>query len=1088
MTRFDWTLLALGPFSILMLWALLPPALPEGARAADGEPSDVVAELVGYAFEAADRDPPQWLGRGAGADLRLSHAPIARRAALLLPPRDGRPFWEALPAEPGLTLRTLTEPLGRETSLRPWADDESVRLPFLPRSPEVVAVGCGEPTTTITPVPLRQLRLQEHSGEPEILWLATDERATASGGEADVDVVSCAGGRVFWKARGAPSAADPCTGGAEGWKRVGRCWIGRPPVCIEPFSRAWGLRIRKGGKSRLRTPWSERFREDGLGVVLAGPSLRSIRLGLDGGVRDPKPLSVYRAADGELLATLGPLALRDGELLAVGRTRFLVRTDEGSRRLELYHVRDPSAPGHFLSSAGHDVYHPNRRALWTVPACDESALALVVQPEDGDARDTPAAELALRDRERLDRIAAARLHRGVPRELAAVEAAGKGERALLSLCAEPGERGGIGVRLAADSPRRILLTEAGGTPIPLPQGETHLALGTSGRPREVLVELDGNLIRVAPVAAPRVTRRVRLGLAGYLIFVLTLQAVALGRARAACRTDRLDETAWPSFLGPPTLQQLTGTAIAVLLFAGADFQLFLALHPELAGKPDYAQAFLQGVVAVAAVLAAAAGFAAGGASLPRRSAGAALGASLALLGAAAWWWWDSLGVPAELWLTAFRNRAVASSGSSPGAFLELLLYGAAVGLAAAVLLVASGAVPWPRLAEWTSRRGLRAPLAVFAALAGTGLAVGVVRRSALAFELAILAGLAWYAAVYWSFVRRGRLPWEDRPRREAALLSMGSGLLVLVFLVVFFVVGADLPDVLSFVSVAAGLGIVGAAVRIMVVERFAGLLRVLLLWAGASLAGCAFASLILTDMGSIAAWVPALLAGLFLWLVRPEERTSRAEEPRKALTHLLLALGLGLVVLGVLDVFKTVVQGLEWQALDRPRQRLDLADDVSYVTSGEWITQVRWLASQQGDDFQWVPNVNSDVAIFGLAAGVGAWLAAAASALLLGVAGCAGLAADQALRRGHAAARAGSDRLYPTLHRALGLFLGMVSVLLIAQWLVHLATGVVLHLPVTGLVFPWISHGNTTHLLYAAAIVFPMAASTALATREKRRR
>ena len=111
-----------------------------------------------------------------------------------------------------------------------------------------------------------------------------------------------------------------------------------------------------------------------------------------------------------------------------------------------------------------------------------------------------------------------------------------------------------------------------------------------------------------------------------------------------------------------------------------------------------------------------------------------------------------------------------------------------------------------------------------------------------------------------------------------------------------------------------------------------------------------------------------------------------------------------------------------------------------------------------------------------------------ASLVLLGIAGCAALAADQAFREAHAtAAGALGDRLYPALYRALGLFSGMVAVLLVAQWLVHLATGVVLHLPITGLVFPWISHGNTTHLLYAAAIVLPMAAVTALGDRGRTR-
>ena len=129
------------------------------------------------------------------------------------------------------------------------------------------------------------------------------------------------------------------------------------------------------------------------------------------------------------------------------------------------------------------------------------------------------------------------------------------------------------------------------------------------------------------------------------------------------------------------------------------------------------------------------------------------------------------------------------------------------------------------------------------------------------------------------------------------------------------------------------------------------------------------------------------------------------------------------------------------------------------------------------------------IAIFGVAANLGFGWAVAASLALLGIAGCAVLAADQALRQGRRAAIASEgDRLVPGLYRACGLTLGMVSVLLIAQWLVHLATGVVLHLPITGLVFPWISHGNTTHLLYAAAILVPMAAITALGIGNRGRR
>lgn len=1082
---------ACGPLAILVIWALLPAGVPEGSRTADVPSTGVVAELVGYGLGFEGGDGPAVLGRGAEADFRLHNAPIARRAAVLLPVRESRAALTLVPADSGLTLRRIPPGLADEdaaaaieTSIRPWTAEGTA---FSSGRPAPLAVGCKQPEATIAPVRLRQLRLggrpDDGLTEPEVVWIEDERRVDVAGKAASVEAVSCPGGRVWWKERGAASAADPCRGEADGWKRVRSCWAGRPAACMEPWSRAWGVRIGTGQGLVTSMPWSAGFRQDGLGVVHDGSDLGSIRVGLDGsrcagaGCREtPRPACA--AGGGEPLAILGPLALSDGDVVGIGRTRFLVHAD--SRGPELLHVRHPRAPGYFRSAAGHDVYHPNRRATWTVPPCDggRGALTLAVRPRESD-RDVVAAELPSRDRERLARIEAAARHHGAPHELPGVSARVRGERALVSVCAAAGEGRRIRAVVTADSPRGVRLRTGRRDEI-LREDEAEVDLGRPEAPAEALLDLDGNLIRVAPAANVRLTRRLRFGLAGYLVFVLALQAVPLARARAAFRGRA---TAWPAALGAPTLQQLAGTAIVVLLFIGANFQLFLALHPELAGKPDYVQAFLQGAVVVSTVLAACAGFALGRARLPERCASAALAAALALFGAAAWQRWDGWSGSGGLWLTAIRDASVASSAAGPAAFAGLLFRAGGAALVLAVVFFASGALPWPRWAEWAARRALGIPAAGFAALAAGGLALGLAQRSALAVELGILGGLAWYAGVYWAFVRCGRLPREDRLRRRAALYSLGSGLVALGFLVVFFLVGSELPDAVSFTSAAVGLGFTAAAVRIMVAERFTSLLRVLLLWGTATVFGGAVAALVLTDMGSVAAWVPALLAGLFLWLVRPEEQTNRLEEPRKARCQLLLAFGLGLVLLGALDVAKTVARGIEWQALDRPRQRLDLAEDVSYITAGEWITQVRWLASHQDGELGWVPNVNSDVAVFGLSAGLGTWLAAAASVLVLAVAGLAALAADQGLREGHRAASSGTDRLYPALHRSLGLVSGMVAVLLSAQWLVHLSTGVVLHLPITGLVFPWVSHGNTTHLLYAAAAMAPIAAASALGSR-----
>ncbi len=1172
MNRLDWLLLVLGPLSILLTWALLPGAISEGYRPGEKAAGDrVIVELVGYAFEAPPDGRPRLLGRGPEAEIRLHQAPVALAAAWLLPPHSGRPQWKILPAQTGLTVRLLEGGSGdgteeeriRETSFRPWRKAG--------KQPGAIDVGCGG-GAWITPVPLRRVRVwdpqQPAAAEPEILWLAAEGTVGQARTGAGLEIASCPDGAVWWRREEPGSATDgPCGspgGDAAGWSRAGRCWFARRAVCVDSWTQAWGAHLEPASGSpqrprKLMRPWSAGPLGNGLGLAVGGQRPASILLGLDasaldpscaGGPCEPPTVPLCPAGDPHPVATLGALELRDGDLLSIGRTRFLVRTGE-RRRLELLHLRSPRAPGYFRASAGHDVYHPNRRALWQVPACrqDEELLTLVVKPTQGTAGPgVGAAALPLADHLRQRRIAAADRDHGVPHELPAVTARQAGDRALLSLCAPWGAGGEISgapdhrdlsVRLVPDSSRGIRLRTSAPTPggpdVRLATEAQTIALGSAAEPggRELLVDLDGNLLRIAPAAGKRVSRRLRLGLAAYLIVVLCLQAGPLTLARIARRRamrSRTDgavdvwerDTAWPADLGTPTLQQLAGIGIAVLLFLGANFQLFLAVHPELAGKPDYLQAFLQGVVVVSVVLAAAGGFALGDGLIRRdrgaqrlvrrdrgaqrlvqRAAHAALGAALAALAAAAWWWWDGAGAAAGLWLTELRDRTSAAAGAGPAAGGPLLAAAAGLGLgAAAVLALAARLAPRPRWIERVARRALRAPVLGFLLLAAGGLILGMVQRSALAFELAITAGLGWYGAVYWAFVRRGLVYGEDRLRHRAAVLSTASGLLMLLFLIAFFLIGSDLPDRVSFACVAAGATILAAALAIAVAGRFSSLQQVLALWLAASLFGIGFASLALGDMGSVAAWVPALLTGFFLWLVRPEESENRREEPKKALAQLLLAFGSGLVLLGLLDVFRRLVATVGWRVLERPRQRLALAEDISYITSGEWITQVRWLASRQdetlggwgggllrplGGDLQWVPNVNSDIAIFGLAANLGVLHAVLASLLLLGIAGCAALAADQALREARAGAEAGGERLLPALYRAVGLFLGMVCVLLIAQWLVHLATGVVLHLPITGLVFPWISHGNTTHLLYAAAVLLPMAAVTALGARGHQR-
>ncbi len=1065
MNRQDRFFLLLGPCAILAIWILLPWGRSE-AWSAGAESSPAIVELVGYAFEAPAGGSPALLGRGAEAGFRLHSAPVAPRAVWLEPPDGDGGSWSMVPAGAGLTLRllglsaqageTALDSRVADTSVRPWRRPRGVLSRFLPPPAEPIVVGCGE--------------------------------GTQSGRTSGATTV----------------APEPLT---DDW----------PGAAALPG--AWAARLTGASEDGWLLPWGQSSGPRGLWLSMNGPTPGSIRIGVAGTQAggDVETLSICAGAGdspAERLAMIGPLEARDGDVLAIGRTRFLVRADTlGSRpihRLELHHVRQPDAPGYFRASARHPAYHPNRRALWGLPGCEQAGetLTLAVEPTAGPSEDVGAADLAARDRRRLRQIEAAARDHDRPHELPAVASGRVVERALLSLCTIDGAaRGELGVRLVADAAGGIGLSADAAAGMSVHEsGERTVPIGSAGRPRELLVDLEGNLLRVAPAAGPWITRRTRAGLAVFLVLVLGLQgwlltlarierrrraarrgaarrgAARRGAARRGVARRGASPPDWPIALATPTLQQVAGIAIVSLLFLGVSFHLFLGLHPDLVGKPDYLQAFLQGTVLVCVVLAAGAG-ASRGRTLERRLAAMAASAAATLLAAAGWWWLDGAGSAEGAWYSAWRDRASASAGATPEATGKLLAIGAGLSAAAAAALYLSARLRWSRGVERLARFAVvRAPLAGFAAIAGAGLALGLLQRSALAFELAIVAGLAWYGAVYWAFVRHGRLIHDDGLRRRAAVRSMAAGLLMLLFLAVFFVVGADLPDALSFVAVAAGLGISGLALRIARGQRSTSLLRMVGLWSSASILGMAFASFVLTDMGSVAAWVPALLTGFFLWLVRPEEIDSRREEPRKALSHLLLAAGAGLVLLGLLDVFKVVVERLDWRLLERPRQRLALAEDISYITSGEWITQVRWLASQHDDTLHWVPNANSDVAIFGLAANLGFGWAVIASLLLLTVAGCAALAADLALREARAATR-GGDRLKPVLYRAFGLTLGMIGVLLICQWLVHLATGVVLHLPITGLVFPWLSHGNTTHLLYAAAILLPMAAVTALGAR-----
>ncbi len=1068
-TRLDLFLLLLGPVCLGVTWLLLPGGMDEGVRHRAEDPvSGVVAELVGYAVTPAGKSGPLLVGRGADADVRLHHAPVARHAAVLFPPQPDRPSWLIAPAAPGLTLSLAS------------AEDGSV-------DPH------GQSRERVTKTSIR---------------FPIDDRD-------DRWIVGC-------QANGMPAALPP---------------FSRISVRLDRETgehETWGMQVDRGSDTpfTIVPPWGKGFSRDGLWLEATGFRHKSFRLGviasldgacaLSGSCKPPSPTTIYPVGKGgDAVEIFGPLELKERDVLAIGRTRFLIRgrerTEDRTGGLDLLHVRDPKAPSFLRASSGADAYHPNRTAMWNVPFCEGEffagrswtetltgsgfravvqsassergvgALTLAIQPPQ-DAREAAGpspAELPVRDRAEKRRIREALVNYGVSHQLFPSTAAAGPRRALVSLCAARREAGGIEIRILDSTPGVVLARSPEEETEPVPGNA--VSIGSVDEPVELLMNLGGNLIRIAPAAAARISQHTRCGLAGYLSLMLLIQAVPLTVARRArratlAREPALEaEIAWPADLGGATLQQLAGIAITCLLFAGAGYQLFLGLHPQLAGKPDYAQAFLQGTVLVSAVLTAAAGFATGGVGLAQRCA-LALGGIAAALGAGAlWWWWDGIGLGEGLWLTGEREVA-----SLSGPVYQLLAAGAGCLVGSLVVLVLARLAVASRAAAGAGARiAFRRPSIVLGATALAGLGLAAWRRSALSFELALLAGLAWYAAVYWAFARGAQSPHTAHLRRRSAVLSFRAGILILVFLVLFFWIGSRLPTLVSLLLIAAGVAVtLGGALPIIREAQLTTLRRMLAVWVAALGVGTIFACFFWTDMGSVAAWVPAILAGFFLWLIRPEEHEERQEEPKKARAQLLLALGSGLILLGLLDLFTLVVNALPWHFLERPQQRLALAEDISYVTAGEWITQVRWLASRHESAFYWVPNLNSDIAVFGLAANFGSGVALLCSLALLLVAFCAGLAADQALREARALApRHGVDERVPTLYRALGLLLGMVAVLLSAQWLVHLATGVVLHLPITGLVFPWISHGNTSHLLFTAAVMGPLCAFTALAAR-----
>jgi len=1012
---------------------------------------------------------------------------VANRAVLLLPPAGGGP-WQVAPASEEGRIKVIgaspSAPQGFRPEIQPWDKEEEGESALDPDG--AVGIRGGGVDVVLRLEEMQMVAFRIAPGGPEtVSWLdpASDDRVTFS--SAGLSVLSCIQGRVLWwtrEALAARSPADLCRAPPADHDRIDPCWWGRAGVCRPALADRWGLRIedRSTGAREIRSldagarTWgdltilAQKVEPSGVTITRIGP----------GG-----PYEVIEESSGRTFATLGPAALGAGDLLELGSQRFRVlpvsRRGNASPDLLLLHAPGKRAAGFFSASAGAELYHPNR--LWNVPRCGDW-LTLLVQhgprqtPDQGWAGSAGAAEQPVGD---------AALHRklvGVSGSLdRSSELPGDPEgppsAGELAACAEIPREGPWQLRLRADragDPYEIC-DPAGCRPA---RSAERLELGPPDDPREVLVWAGSTLLRASPAAGRRVQQGSFLRLWLFLAAVVALQAIPLTWARRSL-TSALDrhpiwaqEFAWPAWLGPPLLLQIAGIGIACLLLIGGRYHLWLAAHSSLAGRTDFIQSFLLGVLIVSLVLSCASWFAVGGLPWLLRLGWALAGTSVVGLLGALWMLWDAASVPAGLWLRPSTAKPMLGGLAVAG-----------LGLLTLALLVAvlhrtrrratQPHRPGARLQRGRRHVSLRYPLLEALALLGLIFIAAYLKKSALAFQLGLLAVLAWYGAVQWTSAPGERQQDPSFARRQElhtwamAIFTLGAGS-------IFLLHGLWWHNLLvgSLFAISCALFIWGTAV---LWRQIRSSRRMVLLLASALLVGLVTAIGVFKDVGSLCAWAPSVFALLCLWIVRSEGTAPSSGEARRSKGHLLLAAGAACLLLCVLDLARMSLQDIHLDDLERARQRFLLSQDISYLIPGEWIAKVRWLASGQEAAYRWVPNMNSDVAIFGVAANLGRFVAIAVISLtILLLAGTAVLASDQAFRAARASARKLTEAPVVWL-RALGLFLGALAVLLVTQWLVHLSTGVALQFPITGLVLPWISHGNTTHLLYTTALTVPLA-------------
>jgi hypothetical protein len=1066
-------LVVLAPVSLL----LLNLALPFPWRGQDG----AVSEVAGYTVRGAYGGHPLRVGVSSPSDVVVAAGASEGPLALLVPPvAQGAP-WKLVPAGTGrapFVRRSGARAAGVVlTAFQPWKP--AGRNPLYWYRGEAVVADNGQARVRVERVRVAEVQLRfAPGGAPESAWLDPDQAQVVVGREAGVAALSCpARGkpRVFWKAGAEPRAGEAdalCRAGSPpGWRRARACpWVrpSRDRACV-----------RRGG------PWTVRASEPGAAARVADPEgepldVGSLRISQQGEGR-AMPRVAVQAPAGALpetwtilpegsrapLAEIGAPEVHAGDRMVLGGSEFLVR-DRGDARapaLDLIYLRRDGAPATFRTTAGAELFHP--AGAWSLPACDTAAQTVRVEHSAADGR-------ARENRGTLLRRVPPDPGRGGVRTLTGPATADPSTTSF-TLCTARAAEGAVSLRLGVDPADGIAVERNGRWNA---AGSALVPLGTRVAPGEALVSAAGLLLRVAPSRALRLQAWTRWGAALYLALLVALQGWALVRSRERRRASLEAHPGWGDDLlherrlGAASVLQAVSVCVAWLLLAGTAYQLYLSAEPRLAGVPDYGQTFLLSVVLVSAVATAACGFVFDGGPLLRRVGNAQVGAAAALALGWVWWWLDARSVPAGLWLSAARDAAAGRSG---GTWMLVAAGGAAaVGLVArvgpprwarrclgwllALPLVPLRVFPWKRVRERVRapfRRlaregvgpvdaalwGLRHPvLACFVFLALSAV-VFVYRRPALSPELALLFALGWYGAARWDFARSAGGGGNADARREAVYLAAFATLAVAA-VAVFLGVGAGLPDIGSTVCLGIAAGLFLGAARDARKHRQSALARLVGFWSFVVLLGAAVGGFALSDMGSVAAWLPAVFAGFFLWVVRPEEAGRRTLGVVGARTRLLLAGAGGFALLGVLDLMHAVLLALPRGMMERPLQRFALVDDVSYPIAGEWMTHVRWVASEPGAGPSWVANLNSDLAVFGVTSNFGIAWGVFISLALLGVAALVAVAADQALREGRAAEEAlgrgmaapvlrvhGDHglRIPPALFRGLGLGMGMLA-------------------------------------------------------------